>query len=182
MQFNSCSFINQFIFKNTIMKKALLFLFATISIAFLITSCGGGQQSADQNKEAVETGPYAGLPKEIQAMMPRGEELYKTKCVVCHQANGQGVENVFPPLANADYLLADKVRAVAQTLNGSKVEMIVNGKKYNQEMLPQVDTKEDAVAVINYVLNNFGNKGGYVTLDEVKNIEVKTRPAPAPAK
>ena len=93
-----------------------------------------------------------------------------------------GIENVFPPLANSDYLLSDKVRAVAQTLNGSKIEMIVNGKKYTQEMVPQVDTKEDAVAVINYVLNNFGNKGGYVTLDEVKAVEIKPRTAAAPTK
>jgi nitrite reductase (NO-forming) len=161
------------------MKKAVLFLLATFSIALLFTSCGGSQQPADQ---AEATGPYAGLPKDVQAMMPRGEELYKTKCLVCHQATGLGIENVFPPLANSDYLLADKVRAVAQTLNGSKIEMTVNGKKYTQEMVPQVNTKEDAVAVINYVLNNFGNKGGYITLDEVKNVEIKPRPASAPAK
>jgi len=115
-------------------------------------------------------------------MMPKGEQIYKTKCVVCHQATGMGVENVFPPLAGSDYLLADKPRAVAQTLNGSKMEMTVNGKKYTQEMTPQVESKEDAVAVINYVLNNFGNKGGYVTLDDVKNVEIKPRPAAPPAK
>ena len=111
--------------------------------------------------------------------MPRGEEIYKTKCTVCHQTTGLGIENVFPPLSKADYLLADKVRAVAQTLNGSKLEMIVNGKKYTQEMVPQVDTKEDAVAVINWVLNNLGNKDGFVTLAEVQGIEIKPRPAPA---
>ena len=44
-------------------------------------------------------------------------------------------------------------------------------------MTPQVETKEDAVAVINYVINNFGNKGGYVTLDDVKNVEIKPRQA-----
>jgi len=115
-------------------------------------------------------------------MMPKGEQIYKTKCVVCHQATGMGVENVFPPLASSDYLLADKPRAVAQTLNGSKMEMTVNGKKYTQEMTPQVESKEDAVAVINYVLNNFGNKGGYVTLDDVKNVEIKPRSAAPPAK
>jgi len=158
------------------MKKAAMILTSLFAITMFITSCGGSQQPAEQKDATVqETGPYAGLPADIQAMMPRGEEIYKTKCTVCHQATGLGVENVFPPLANADYLLADKVRAVAQTLNGSKVEMIVNGKKYNQEMVHQVDTKEDAVAVINYVLNNFGNKGGYVTMADVANVEIKPR-------
>jgi len=153
------------------MKKTALIFLSLFAIALFVTSCGGSQQPAEQKA----TGPYADLPADIQNMMPRGEEIYKTKCIVCHQATGLGVENVFPPLANADYLLADKVRAVAQTLNGSKLEMIVNGKKYTQEMVPQVDTKEDAVAVINYVLNNFGNKGGYVKMEEVASIEIKPR-------
>ncbi len=156
------------------MKKSVLFLITLFSISVFLTSCGGGSQpAADQTVKA--TGPYADLPADIQAMMPRGEEIYKTKCTVCHQTTGLGIENVFPPLAKADYLLADKVRAVAQTLNGSKLDMMVNGKLYTQEMLPQVDTKEDAVAVINYVLNNFGNKDGFVTLAEVQGLEIKPR-------
>lgn len=154
------------------MKRFTFFLISIIAFSFVFTSCGGGgQQTAEQ------ADPNA-IPAEIQAMMPKGEAIYKAKCVVCHQATGLGIDNVFPPLANSDYLLADKARAVAQTLNGSKEEMIVNGKKYTQEMLPQVDTKEDAVAVINYVLNNFGNKGGYITMADVQNLEIKPRTAP----
>jgi nitrite reductase (NO-forming) len=157
------------------MKNILNGIISLLTLSFLITSCGGGSQQTAEQKD-----PNA-LPAEITAMMPKGEAIYKAKCVVCHQATGLGIENVFPPLANSDYLLADKVRAVAQTLNGSKTEMTVNGKKYTQEMVHQVDTKEDAVAVINYVLNNFGNKGGYVTLDDVRNVEIKIRPS-TPAK
>jgi nitrite reductase (NO-forming) len=153
------------------MKRIVLTIISLIAITYLFTSCGGGQQPTTEQKD-----PNA-LPAEVTAMMPKGEAIYKAKCVVCHQATGLGIENVFPPLANSDYLLADKVRAVAQTLNGSKIEMIVNGKKYTQEMVPQVDNKEDAVAVINYVLNNFGNKGGYVTMDQVKDVVINPRPA-----
>ncbi len=156
------------------MKKSTILLIPVFAVTLFLTSCGGGSQpAADQTVKA--TGPYADLPADVQAMMPRGEEIYKTKCTVCHQTTGLGIENVFPPLAKSDYLVADKVRAVAQTLNGSQLEMIVNGKKYTQAMLPQVDTKEDAVAVINYVLNNFGNKDGFVTLAEVQGVEIKPR-------
>ena len=112
------------------------------------------------------------LPDDKEAQMARGKEIYDTKCVVCHQAEGQGIPGAFPPLANADYLLADKVRAVRQVLNGSHEEMVVNGITYTAPMTPQVDTKEDAVAVINYVLNSFGNDGGWVTMEEVKDIEI----------
>lgn len=157
------------------MKKTALFLISLFVITLFMTSCGGGSQPAAEQTAVKATGPYADLPADIQAMMPRGEEIFKTKCVVCHQATGLGIENVFPPLSKADYLLADKVRAVAQTLNGSKLDMMVNGKKYTQEMVPQVETKEDAVAVINYVLNNFGNKDGFVTLSESQGVEIKPR-------
>lgn len=157
------------------MKKTLIILISLFAITFSMTSCGGGSQPASEQTEVKATGPYADLPADIQAMMPRGEEIYKTKCTVCHQTTGLGIDNVFPPLSKADYLLADKVRAVAQTLNGSKLDMVVNGKTYSQEMVPQVDTKEDAVAVINYVLNNFGNKDGFVTMAEVQDLEIKPR-------
>jgi len=157
------------------MKGFTNILVSIMATGMLNSSCGSGNQPATEQKPA-ET-----IPANIQTMMTKGGEIFKTKCVVCHQVNGLGVENVFPPLANSDYLLADKVRAVAQTLNGSKIEMIVNGKKYNQEMTPQVGTKEDAVAVINYVLNNFGNKGGYVTLDQVKDVEIKPRVTTSPS-
>lgn len=101
-----------------------------------------------------------------------GKKIYEEKCVVCHQANGEGIKGAFPPLANSDYLLADKKRAVEQVLNGSNEEMVVNGVTYRTPMPPQVDSHEDAVAVINYVLNAWGNDGGTLTLEEVQDIEI----------
>ena len=37
----------------------------------------------------------------------RVRRLYKTYCMGCHQAEGQGMPGTFPPLAKSDYLLAD---------------------------------------------------------------------------
>jgi len=90
-------------------------------------------------------------------------------------ADAKGVACAFSPLAVSDYLNADHVRAIAQTLNGSHEEMVVNGVTCDAPMTPQVDTKEDGIAVINYVLNNFGNDGGYVTMEDIKDIEVAPR-------
>jgi nitrite reductase (NO-forming) len=159
------------------MKRIAVILLAVFSISVMFTACGGGNKPAEQASSTVAPADAGALPADVQAMMPKGEQIYKAKCIVCHQASGAGVPNVFPPLASSDYLLADKVRAVAQTLNGSKMEMTVNGNKFTQEMVPQVDTKEDAVAVINYVLNNFGNKAGFVTMDQVKDVVINPRPA-----
>lgn len=106
------------------------------------------------------------------AKFPKGAEIYKTKCVACHQLTGEGIPGAFPPLKASDYLLADKKRAVQQVLNGSNEAMIVNGATYVIPMPFQVDTHEDAVAVINYVLNAWGNDGGTVKLEDVKDIKI----------
>ena len=78
----------------------------------------------------------------------------------------------FPPLKGSDYLLSDKKRAVQQVLNGSNKEIKVNGVSYKMPMPPQVDNYEDAVNVINYVLNAWGNDGGTITVEEVKDIKI----------
>jgi mono/diheme cytochrome c family protein len=103
---------------------------------------------------------------------PNGAKIYTAKCMACHQTTGLGIPNAFPPLKGSDYLMADKKRAVEQVLNGSHEEMVVNGATYNMPMPFQVDTHKDAVDVINYVLNAWGNNGGSITVDEVKDIKI----------
>ncbi len=155
------------------MKKT--FMFALLLGGFVaFQSCGGGDTKTDKPAETTVAETEV-APAESDEPFAAGKKIYMEKCVVCHQANGEGVAGAFPPLKNSDYLLADKVRAVAQTLNGSNEVMIVNGQSYNAPMPPQVDTKEDAVAVINYVLNSFGNDGGTVTLEEVAGVDIHPR-------
>lgn len=106
------------------------------------------------------------------AQFPNGAKIFKEKCIVCHQATGEGIPGAFPPLKNSDYLLKDKKRAVAQVLNGSTEHLTINGTQYMAPMPPQLDNYQDAVDVVNYVLNSWGNKGGTITVDEVKDIKI----------
>ena len=163
------------------MKKITLFLAMLLSLGLFFAACsgGGGEKAKEPEKQEVtKEAPAEPEPKpedDWAAQMKRGEEIYKEKCIICHMADGKGVANAFPPLAESDYLMADLVRAVEQTLNGSHEEMVVNGVTYNAPMTPQVDTKEDGVAVINYVINNFGNPGGKVTMEDVKDVTINPR-------
>lgn len=165
-------------------KAFLRFILFTASLTALISCGGGGEykttQTADttEKKDTAAVNPYADLPQEIQAMIPVGKGIYDSKCFACHQKDGNGVTNTYPPLSHSDYLLSDKVRAVAQTLNGSHKEIIVNGQKYNLLMPQQLNTLDSAVAVINYVLNSFGNKGGYITKAEAKSVKIDPRKKP----
>ncbi len=141
-------------------------------MTLVLQSCGG---SAEPKKEAAPAKTEVVAEAANTNQYAEGEKIYNAKCIVCHQANGEGIPGAFPPLKNSDYLFADKVRAVAQAINGSNHEITVNGMKYNAPMPQQVGTKEEAVAVINYVLNSWGNKGGTVSLEEVKDVVIDPR-------
>lgn len=105
----------------------------------------------------------------------RGKELYAKHCFACHQLGGQGIPGVFPPLAKSDFLtndLARSVRAVCEGLNG---EIVVNGRKYNGAMPATILDDEGVAAVFTYTLNSWGNPGGEVTVEQVREIRAKTR-------
>ena len=104
----------------------------------------------------------------LKESVERGKDIYITYCLTCHLDQGEGIEDVYPPLAKADYLMADKKRAIQQVLYGATGEMKVNGKTYNTEMTGFDLTDQQASDVVNYIRNSFGNKGPAVTPEEVK--------------
>lgn len=113
--------------------------------------------------------------EEIKALsfeekMKFGKDKYMATCVACHQANGQGIEGAFPPLAKADYLNEDVDRAIDIVLNGKSGEITVNGKKYNSVMTAQALSDEDVANVLTYVYNSWGNNKTDVTPEMVKAV------------
>jgi mono/diheme cytochrome c family protein len=105
---------------------------------------------------------------DLKASSERGKEIYLRNCISCHMEQGEGLEGIFPPLANSDYMLSNKKRAIQQTLYGISGEMTVNGKVYNGEMNGYDLTDEQMSDLMNYVFNSFGNKGGAITPAEIK--------------
>jgi nitrite reductase (NO-forming) len=114
------------------------------------------------------------LTKEQQ--IKAGEVLFKGTCSVCHQDSGQGIPDVFPPLAKSDYLLKDPQRAIQIALNGLSGPVTVNGKTFTSVMPPMSQLNDDEIAnILTYVLNSWGNQNGVVTADQVKAVRAGTR-------
>ena len=160
------------------MKKiTLMVAMCAMGFALFMNSCSSGsEQKAKQPEATTQTQTAAPAANdEMAVMLARGEQIYKAKCIACHQATGQGLPNAFPTLVGSDFLLNHTKLAVSQVLNGSAHVAYDRTIKWPAPMPPQVDTKEDAVAVINYALKNFGNNGKPITLDEVKDIEILPR-------
>lgn len=103
----------------------------------------------------------------------RGKDIYTAQCLTCHLEQGEGIEDVYPPLAKSDYLMADKKRSIQQVLFGAKGEMKVKGRTYNTEMSAFDLNDQQASDVLNYIRNSFGNKGGAITPEEVKASRTK---------
>jgi mono/diheme cytochrome c family protein len=92
-----------------------------------------------------------------------GKEVYTTFCQNCHMEDGKGQAGVFPPLAKADYLAKPTKTLIDNILNGQTGEIVVNGKKYNGQMLPYNYLTDEQIAdVINYMKNTWGNQSATV--------------------
>ena len=110
--------------------------------------------------------------KTVPQKMESGKQIYMKTCFACHQADGQGIPNAFPPLAKSDYLNADAKRAIGIVLHGKTGEVTVNGKVYNSIMPSQTLTDDEVADVLTYVYNSWGNNKTNVTpamVTEVKN-------------
>ena len=115
------------------------------------------QMPADDLAQMTETA------KTLEEKMEFGKATYMRTCFACHQAEGQGIANAFPPLAKSDYLNADINRAIDIILHGKSGEITVNGIKYNSVMTKQDITDEEIANVLTYVYNSWGNNKTEVT-------------------
>ncbi|MGZ5278458.1 MAG: copper-containing nitrite reductase [Pseudobdellovibrionaceae bacterium] len=125
---------------------------------------GGAAQSINEKAEVLK----ATTLKERIAM---GKVTYGANCAACHQADGKGVANVFPPLFKSDYLNADKTRAISVVKNGLSGPITVNGTKFTSVM-PALGMSDDDIAnVLTYVYSTWGNSKKSVTPAEVKAVK-----------
>ncbi|WP_303317167.1 cytochrome c [Flavivirga abyssicola] len=120
--------------------------------------------STNQNNKS-QTDP---LKESIQ----RGRDIYTDFCVSCHLPNGKGVEKVYPPLANSDYLIKNREASIRGIKYGQKGDIIVNGQTYNGFMAPMGLSDDEVADVMNYITNSWENKNDkIVTEEEVSKIK-----------
>ncbi|UKN02046.1 cytochrome c [Paracrocinitomix mangrovi] len=131
--------------------KVLIYL----SPLFLLFACGNSSEYDEFSDDPAVS------------VYPKGKEIYDRSCIACHMEDGKGLEGTFPPLAASDYLLANPKRALKQVLEGSSEVMVVNGVEYDNVMPPQSVSEEEAVEVVNYILNAWGNEGGEVSSSDL---------------
>jgi nitrite reductase (NO-forming) len=129
-----------------------------------------GDSKVDENllKTAMANGAKASSPSD---MFNIGQSVFNQSCIACHQADGRGIANVFPPLSNSDWLKThSKVEAIKNVIAGRTGELTVNNKTYNGIMPPQNLSDDQSAAVLIFVYKKFTGKDITVSAEEVKKV------------
>lgn len=137
------------------MKKSLCVIFS----GFLLASCGSSEEI------------------KYEQYLVNGEQHYLKHCSNCHQADGSGLKDLYPPLAGSDFL-NNKELVICLIRNGMSGEIKVNGKVYNQPMPGNKQLYElDIAELTTYIYTKWGNSKKITEVSSVKKTlgECKTK-------
>ena len=100
--------------------------------------------------------PGAGGQDQARSASKSGAAVFANNCQACHQADGEGVPDAFPPLAKSDYLNGDKIRAIKTVTGGLETKLTVNGHVFNGVMPAWSLSDEEIADVLTYVYSTVG--------------------------
>jgi mono/diheme cytochrome c family protein len=110
--------------------------------------------------------------KTLNQSIAEGKWIYQDFCARCHLPDGNGVEGVYPPLNNSNWL-TDKIReSIVAVKYGLKGEIVVNDKTYKKRMPKPGLSDEEVADVMNYIMNSWDNiQNEMITTKRVMEIE-----------
>ncbi len=104
-----------------------------------------------------------------------GSKVYTVYCAACHQKNGMGDSQRFPPLGKSEWVTGDKKKLIELLMKGLDGPIEVKGKPYNNIMPQHSFLKDEEIAeVLTHIRQNFGNNESDVTKEEVALIRKNT--------
>ncbi|MFL2980336.1 MAG: cytochrome c oxidase subunit II [Methylophilaceae bacterium] len=88
----------------------------------------------------------------MEELMTKGQKIYKAQCLVCHQANGEGMRGAFPAIAGSPIAIEadNRLRHIHQIIYGKGL-MPAFG-----EQLSDVDI----ASIVTFTRNSWGNNTG----------------------
>lgn len=147
----------------------LMFAFAALCFwggVYLVQYSGGFQANAF----SPNFNPNADAPKPVEiSLFDRGAKVYRNQCAQCHQANGNGVPGVYPPLGGSNWVTGHPQVVSRILINGLNGPIEVKGSNYNGNM-PAFGSSglglssKDIAGVITYIRQEWGNDASDVTV------------------
>jgi putative heme-binding domain-containing protein len=116
-------------------------------------------------------------------LMELGAEVYarESHCATCHQANGQGLPNLYPPIDGSLWVTGNQDRLIRLVLDGMHGTIEVKGKRYSSPPLPPMTafrhllTDQEIAAVLTYVRNSWSNRAKPVDAKQVAKMRAMDR-------
>lgn len=121
---------------------------------------------ACQNSEEITFGKY----------LSNGKDLYEAHCQNCHGKQGEGLGELAPPLTDTVFLKVHKDEIACIIKKGANREMMINGKSYEGKMPAFNFADIDIAQLTVYITNNFGNKQGMYTYEQVRKDLASCKP------
>ena len=111
---------------------------------------------------------------ETDDSIARGSAIYRRPgmCITCHQAQGNGVPAVYPPLTAGSWVGKDAELLVQIVLHGLQGPLVIGGKPFKSAM-PGMAAQlkdQDIADVLSYVRSAWGNTGAAVSVEVVSKV------------
>jgi len=105
-----------------------------------------------------------------------GQQLYMTHCANCHQMEGKGMSNLYPPIAGSS-IISDKARLAYIVQYGMSDTILVNGKKFSRPMPPNPKLTEIEIAeIVSFASMKWGKDSVYTPIEFVHKALVDCKP------
>ena len=101
-----------------------------------------------------------------------GKRVFNRTCITCHQATGQGVPGVYPPLAGSEWAQGPEERVIHIVLYGLNGKIHVHDKDFDNSMASLgTALKDDEIAnALTYVRSEWGNNAPPVSAEAVAKV------------
>jgi mono/diheme cytochrome c family protein len=145
-------------------------MLSTLLLLPVLAACGGDAPPPPETAPAPP--PPTATALDPADLVARGEAAYQQVCVTCHQAGGEGVAGLYPPLAGSEWVSGSPSIPVAIVLHGMQGPVTVKGEPWESVMPPWGAslTDTDVAAVVSYVRATFGNGASAVQPADVAGI------------
>jgi mono/diheme cytochrome c family protein len=152
-------------------------LIVVSAILTVYCSCGHNNKAghSEQAVPSVAQAP-AERPEPAARKVSPGEEAFRKNCLTCHQADGSGVPDMYPPLHNADIVKGPPEGIIKAILFGLKGPTVINGTTYTQPMPAQNLLSDSTIAIlVTYVKQKWDSTEVSVTPEDVRKIRAGGR-------
>jgi mono/diheme cytochrome c family protein len=105
-----------------------------------------------------------------------GQAVFRKNCQACHQQDGRGMPNAFPPLVGSEWVTGPEEAVVHILLDGLQGQVTVAGATYNGAMPAWRDVLNDQeiAAVATYIRQWAPNQAPGLTLETVARLRQET--------